>query len=242
MMISDSETKGTDQNRGESHAFPLLKNNALIAQTGSSGEPDDCFKPLYSDVPMGGNHLSPHRGLGVSCPGDGQIAEDSVRRKGFERGFDAGRQDACSLVREEMAPQIKSFADAFSRWNATMMRAEEKSNLQILKMAVAITKKILGAAPQCSTGRLESLKADLKARMRETYRLEVRLNPDDMDALSGLMTCENVHWEQWDYIAATGDAEVQRGTLLVKPLVQTLSADGDILRSLDALLSEVSTK
>jgi hypothetical protein len=241
MMISDGETKGSEQNRGGSHAFPLLKNNTLISQTGSAGEPDDCFKPLYSNVPMGGN-LSPHKGLGVSCPGDAQDADDSLRRKGFERGFDAGRQDACSLVREEMAPQIKSFADAFSRWNAIMMHAEEKSHPQILKMAVAIAEKILGAAPQCSAGGLESLKADLKARMRETYRLEVRLNPDDMDALSGLMTCENVRWEQWDYIAATGDAEVQRGTLLVKPLAQTQSAVGDILGSLDALLSEVSTK
>jgi flagellar biosynthesis/type III secretory pathway protein FliH len=122
---------------------------------------------------------------------------------------------------------------------------EDLSNHQVLKMAVAIAEKILGAPPRSCSGRLESLKADIKARMREAYQLEIKLNPGDMNALSGLMRCESVHWEQWDYITATGDADVQSGALVVAPGPRTLSADDGILRTLETSLSEgprVSTK
>lgn len=241
MMISDGETNSSDPHREGSHAFPLLNNNASIDPTGTSGESGDCFKPLFHAAPMGEDH-SPHKGLVVSCSAEDRNAEDSARRNGFERGFDEGKQDACDLIQEEMAPQIKSFADALSLWNAIMMRVEDKSNLQILKMAVAIAEKILGAPPQCRTGGLESLKSDLTARMRKAYQLEFKLNPKDLDSLSDFLTSESVHWGQWDYIAVTGDAEVQRGSLRLRPGTQGLSADESIIRSLDASLSEVSTK
>lgn len=242
MMISDGETKGSDSHRKASHAFPLLKNNAL---TDPSGDADDCFKPLFDGVFIN-ESLSPSKGIGVSRSGEDRNSEDCIRRKSFERGFNTGRQDACGMVQEQMAPKIKAFANAFSLWNAIMMRVEEQCNLQIMKMADAIAEKILGSPPQCGTAQLESLKADLAARMRKAYRLEFKLNPKDMDALAGLMTCEKVQWEQWDYLSATGDAEVQRGVLQVEPGTGTLSADDGILRSLDASLSEgsaqVSTK
>lgn len=234
MMISDGETKGSDSHGGGSHAFPLLKNTASVDPTGTS---NDCFKPLFKPTSTDGN-LSAIRGIGVPGPGGEQDSEDTARREGFDRGFDAGKQDACSLVKEEMAPQIKSFADAFSLWNATMMRVEEKSNLQILKMAVAIAEKILGAPPRCCNDKLESLKADLSARRRNAYQLQLKLNPQDMDALAGMIACENAQWAQWDYIAATSDADVQRGALVADPGSQALSADDGILRSLDASLSE----
>jgi hypothetical protein len=239
MMISDGETKVSDPHRKASHAFPVLKNNA------SPGPSSDCFKPLFDNSGINGS-ISPAEGIGVPRSGRDGNSEDCIRQKGFDRGFDAGRQDACSLVQKQTAPQIKSFADALSLWNAIMMRVEEKSNLQILKMAVAIAEKILGSPPQCGTGKLESLRDELTARMRKAYRLEFKLNPSDMDALTGLMTCEKVHLEQWDYIAATGDTDVQRGALLGESGTQGLLADAGILRSLDALLSEgltqVSTK
>lgn len=235
MMISDSETKGSGINGGDSHAFPLLKKNAMIDPAGSS-EPGDCFKPLFNH-PTTDENLSTDRSIGVSRPVEDRNSEDNARRKGFDRGFDAGKQEACSLVQAEMAPQIKSFVDAFSHWNASMVRTEELSNHQILKMAVAIAERILGTPPQSCSGKLESLEGEIKARMREAYQLEVMLNPGDMNALSGSMSCESVQWEQWDYITATGDADVQAGELVVAG-TRTFSADDGILRSLDASLSE----
>ena len=116
-MISDGEAKGSDPHGGGSHAFPLLKKKALIDPAGSSAEPGDCFKPLFNPPDINGNP-SADKGIGVSCPGEDLNYEDKARRKGFERGFDAGKQEACSLIQEQMTPQIKSFADSFSLWNA----------------------------------------------------------------------------------------------------------------------------
>jgi hypothetical protein len=237
MMISDGETKGSSPHSEESHSFPLLSNSPINAKNDSSNSRGDCFKPLFNNVCMDGK-ISPHRGFGVHGSDDNLDSEDQVRRQGFERGFDAGKQDACNLVRQEMTPQIKSFADAFNRWNEIMIRAEENSNLQILKMAVSIAEKILGDAPECSTGRLGSLKAELTALMRNAYLLELILNPKDMDALSEWMACEHVHWSQWDYITAAGDPGLQSGSVLVQSGSQTILADDGIIRAMDAALTE----
>jgi hypothetical protein len=241
MMISDGETRISEPHQECSHSFPRLNKGALIDPADAAGEPDDCFKPLFGNPRIDGNQSS-HTRLGIASPGKELNSEDSVRRKSFDLGFDAGRQDACTLAQGEMAPQIKLFADLFSRWNAAMIRIAENSNLQILKMAAAIAERILGSPPQCCSGRLESLKSDLIARLHQAYQLEFKLNPMDMDALSELMACENVHWKQLDYVTATGDEAVPRGSLRMQPGTRNLLADDGILRSLDITLSEVSTK
>jgi hypothetical protein len=242
MMIQDAETKHADAHREQSsHTFPLLEKSSLIDRTGAPGEPGDCFKPLFDSTTIG-EHATPYRDLSVSCRKDEPDTEEMVRRKCFERGFDAGKQDACSLVREETAPRLNSFAGAFDRWNGIMTRIEENACLQTVKMALAIAEKILGAPARCATGGLESLEAELKARMRQAYQLDLRMNPDDMAALSELLACAGVHWRQWDYITATGDETVQTGGVQATPDAPTLLIGDAILRSLDALLSEVSTK
>jgi hypothetical protein len=243
MMISEGETKAPDPRRGESHVFPLLDNDALIRQSDSSSSEEnlDCFKPMYESGSMDECPSAP-KCLSISRSDVDRDSEESLRRKSFDCGFDAGRQDACSMVRDEMAPQVKSFADDFSLWDAVMLRVEEKSNLQILKMAVAIAEKIIGAPPQSIPGGLEGLRDDLSSRMRKAYQIEVKLNPADMEALTGFLACGKVPWEEWHYIRATSDIELQRGELSVQTGAQDLSSDDGVLRSLDASLSEVSTK
>jgi hypothetical protein len=240
-MIFDSETKGSPSHSEESHCFPLLSNSPINAKNGSANSGCDCFKPLFNKVCADGT-ISPHRGLSVHSSDSSRNSEDQARRQGFKRGFDAGQQDACSLVRQEMAPQVKSFADAFNQLNEIMIRVQENSNLQIMKMAVSIAEKILSDPPECSTGRLGALKTELTELMCKAYQLTLKLNPKDMDVLSGLIASEHVHWGQWEYITAAGDAEVQNGSLQVQPGPQTVLADDGILLSLDDILTEVSTK
>jgi flagellar biosynthesis/type III secretory pathway protein FliH len=242
-MIPDGETQGTDPRREGSHSFPPLNSNASIAPKAPRAGTGNCFKPLFNPAPSAGGHC-PQEEIGFSCPGENRNAEANARREAeaFEQGFKAGRQDACSLVQQEMAPQIELFADAFNQWNTAMTHIEDKSYLQILKMAVAIAEKILGAPPQCCTGRLGTLEDELKARMREAYGLGFKLNLNDLDALSDLMACADVHWGQWEYTTATASPEVQRGTLQVETDSRPPLDVASTLRSLEAALSEVSTK
>ena len=240
MMISDGESKDSSSPRDESHAFPLLNKGPLNDKADTSiGR--SCFKPLFGNT-RGSGTLSPHKGLSASCASVESESEDRARRKGFEQGFQTGSQEACSLVREKAAPQIKSFADAFSQWNEIMMRIERNSSLQILRLAVSIAEKILGNAPEGGADVFDKLKEELKEQMREAYRLEFKLNAEDMAALSKLMACENAGWEQWRFITATEEAGVQNGFLRVQPGPRTITGDDRILRALDAALAHVSTK
>jgi hypothetical protein len=240
-MIPDGESKTPASHGDKSHCFPLLKTGALNDKNGSTQERGDCFKPLFSPAPAS-DTISLNKGLGTPCSNDGANSEDRAHQQGFERGMDAGRQAACSLVRDKTAPRIKSFANALQQWNEIMKRSEQDSSLQILKLAVSIAEKILGDPPQCCADGLDPLKNDLRERLREAYLLEFKLNSEDIMALSDLMACENVHWGEWDYILASGDAGVSKGSLLVIPGPQTIMADDRILRTLDSSLSRASTK
>jgi hypothetical protein len=241
MMISDGVTKSTDRSIEKPHSFPLLDKSAGNGGASASNHRNQSFKPLFDNTSLQPT-ITPHKGFGASGPKDMQNAVDRVRQQGFGRGFDAGSQDACSMVREELAPQIKAVADAFNQWNAIMVRFEENSSLQILKMADSIARKILGDPPKCSAAGLDSLMVELRDHMREAYRIEFMLNPEDRDVLVTMMACEHPQWGKWDYISVNSDREFQRGSLRVQTGKQTILTDDGIIRTLEVLLSQVSTK
>jgi Flagellar assembly protein FliH len=241
MMISEGVTKGHARSSEASHSFPLLNKNTLNDAASASKSRHQDFKPLF-DADHLGDPVSPRSGLGVPQPDVVRESSERISQKGYRRGFDAGNQDACSMVREEMEPQLKSVADAFNQWNAAMLRLEVNSDRQILQVAVSVAEKILEGPPECDSGRLDSLRGALRDHMRKAYRLVFKLNPEDMDVLSALMDCEHSQWGQWDYISVEGDIEVQRGSLRVQPGTKSiLTADG-IIRALEVLLSKASTK
>jgi Flagellar assembly protein FliH len=237
MMISDSSPQPSEG----SHSFPQLNECKADGTASPSRCRRECFKPLFNAGRRDAT-LSPHSGLGMPQPDDRRDSEDQVRQQGFSRGFDAGQQDACSMIREEMAPQIKSVADAFGHWNANMLRFEAESNPHILQLADSIVKKVLGALPEFSADKLDPLKTELRDNMREAYRLEFKLNPEDLDVLCALMACEYPQWQRWDYITMDGDPEVKRGAIRVKAGTRSILSKDGIIRSLEALLSRVSTK
>jgi hypothetical protein len=241
MMISDTDLKGSAKGSEVSHSFPLLNQNTMDDAASASRCRHQAFKPLFNNSRRE-DTISSRSGIGIPQPDPIQESAEQVSQEGYHRGFDAGNQDACNMVREEMAPQINSVADAFNQWNANMLRREENSNHQILKMAVSVAEKILGRAPEDDSGRLDTLKDVLSDHIRKAYRLVFKLNPEDMDVLSALMNCEHPEWGRWDYISVEGDAEVKRGSVQAQPATHTILANDGIVHSLEGLLAKASTK
>jgi len=227
-----------------SHSFPSL-NDGLICKSNASDNSCSIFKPLFGDA-CRHSTLSPQRGLGASQANDAQQdPEDQIRQEGFKRGFEAGRQDACCLTRQEIVPEIKTFAIAFDQLNEALVRIEKISCQKILETALSVAEKILGSAPSFDAEALCSLNVDLKGHMVSSYQLKFRLSCEDMDVLSELMTCENPHWLDCDYIKVDGDPQVQRGSVLPQTGGQPLLPDdtlGALTLSLENKLAEVSTK
>jgi hypothetical protein len=241
MMISDGEIKGSTKGSEESHSFPLLNQDTMNVAAGASRCCQQSFKPLFNNGRRE-DPVSSRSGIGIPQSDAVQESAERVSQEGYRRGFDAGNQDACSMVREEMAPQINSVADVFNQWNANMLRLEENSNHHILQIAVSVTEKILGRVPEGNSGSLDTLKDVLRDHIRKAYRIVFKLNPEDMDVLSALMNCEHPEWGQWDYISVQGDAEVNRGSFRMQPATHTILDEAGIIHSLEGLLSKASTK
>ena len=233
-----------DRKRSEmSHSFPSL-NDGLICKSSLSDDSCNIFKPLFRDASHH-NTLSPQQGLGASQAINARDSEDQVRQKGLKRGFEAGRKDACSLARQEIVPEIKTFAMAFGHLSEGLIRIEKTSCQKILETALSIADKILGGAPDVSSEALSTLKVELKGHMVRSYQLQLLLNCEDMQALSEFMSCENPQWQECEYLKLDSSTQVQRGALQVLPDGHPMSTDdtlAELALSLENILAEVSTK
>jgi len=234
-----------DRKRSEmSHSFPSLNNDKLISKSNLSDKSCNLFKPLFRNA-CHDNNLSPQRGMGASQAINVQDSEDQVHQKGLQRGFEAGRQETCSLIRQEMMPEIKTFATVFGQLNEGLVRIEKISCQKILETALNIAEKILGGTPNTSAEALSTLRVELKGQMIRSYQLQLMLNCEDMAALSEFMVCENPQWQDCEYIKMDSDAQVQRGALLSQPSDQPMSCDDSLCEltfSLENILAAVSTK
>jgi hypothetical protein len=226
-----------------SHSFPSL-NDGLISKSSLSDDSCNIFKPLFRDACQYST-LSPQQGLESSQAINARDSEDQVRQKGLKRGFEAGRQDACSLARQELTPEIKTFAIALGHLSESLIRIEKTSCQKILETALSIADKILGGAPDVNAEALSTLKVELKGHMVRSYQLQLMLNCEDMEALSEFMSCENPQWQECDYIKLDSSTQVQRGALRMLPDGHPKSTDdtlGALTLSLENMLAEVSTK
>ncbi len=226
-----------------SHSFPSL-NDELISKSNLPDKSCNIFKPLFRDA-CHYNTLGSQSGMGASQAINAHDSEDQVHQKGLKRGFEVGRQDACSLARQEMAPEIKTFATALGQLSEGLVRIEKISCQKILETARSIAEKILGGAPNISAEALSTLKVELKGLMIRSYQLQLMLNCEDMAALSEFMVCENPQWQDCEYIKLDSDAQVQRGALLTQPSDRPMSCDDSLCEltlSLENMLAEVSTK
>ncbi len=222
----------------KSHAFPALHGMA----TCNSNDPQavrSSFKPLFQDAC---GHAAPLGEPGSPQDDGPSDSEEHVRQAGIQRGIDAGQEDACRLIRQEIAPEIKALLIELEQMSEFLVRIEENSCRQIVKMSLSIAENILGGAPGCNTEGLASLRAELKDRMDKLYQLELALNPEDLHTLSEFMACEKNQWQAYGYIKLQGDARIERGSLLTQTGNQPVAVDDPLIRSLEAMLDKASTK
>jgi hypothetical protein len=230
----------SESSNRKSHTFPALP-DTMTCPSSDSPDSQNHFQPLFGDGCIHETFAPPAGYGGAQCD-DNQVSEDQIRQKGFERGFDSGKQDACRMAQQEIAPEAKTFALEFSQLSEYLEQIGVNSCRQVFKMALAIAAKIIGAEPDLETKGIDSLTVDLKNDMVKSYQLKLMLNPDDMDTLSELMVCENPHWQEYDFIKIGANPQVQRGALLTPPTAEPISSDGTLMGSLENMLEMVSTK
>jgi len=238
MMAPGNDSVSPEPRSEKSHTFPALHGRSAC----DSNDPRaarNSFKPLFQDECA---HLAPQSVPGSAQAEDTRDSEEHVRQAGLQRGIDAGRDDACKLTRQEIAPEIKAFLIELDQMSECLVRIEERSCRQIFKMALSIAENILGGAPSCTVEGLAPLQAELKDRLAQLYRLELTLNPEDLHTLSEFMACEKIKWQEYGNIKLEGAARIEKGSLLTQAHAKPAAVDDLLTQSLDALLDKASTK
>lgn len=232
-MTDSSDSIESVTQKEKTHAFPML-HAASACQSEKSGANCAVFKPLYKSASPGNNGAT----RGESAP----ESEEQIRKKGFQRGFAAGRQDACTLTQEEIGPDAKEFAIEFSQLKNCLHKIEENTSQSVLSMALSMVEKILGAAPDLKIEDLAHLTDELKDRMNESYQFRLGLNHEDLEILSQFMDCEVPQWQQSSAILLDGDASVKRGFIKTTPSLAAPMSIDVLVQSLEKILADVSTK
>lgn len=225
------------------HSFPSI-DDRTNCKTNDSADGSDVFRPLYQDdVPA--KDLPAQFGLSKASGQENRDAEEEVFQNGHKKGLEAGRQNACALIEQEIVPEIETFAVAFQQLNEDLRRIEDQTCQKILELSIAAAAKILSAAPNIGPQALSGLKTELKQFLANSYKLKLMLNDQDMNALSECFCHKFPNWKDCDRIILDGQGQIPAGEMQTEPGGQPIGDDdslGRLTRSLEKLFDLPSTK
>ena len=159
-----------------------------------------------------------------------QAIQDAARQEGLERGHAEGFAQGQAEVRR-LTAQIEGILDNFSR---PLARLENEVVGALGELAVRIAGSLVGRAYQADPVLLSDLVSEaVDAVGGSTRDVEVRLHPDDIAALTPLLSLMSG-------IRLTSDTSLSRGDLRVH--AESVRIDGTLEARLRAALETVMRK
>ena len=215
------------------HRFPELTDRPSCHRPTSGGDDCDIFKPLYQTSIEG---LQSERTDEILD----RVAQ--VRQNRYQAGFEEGKQNACQLSREQIAPVVAAFAEECVHFSEYAEKLQAQFCNQICLMAVRFAEKILGRAPRLKPEDLSRFKAEMKHHMSGSYQLRLALNAEDRHQLLHLMAEQSAHWKpNTSIIAIDAEAGIEIGNLKVQQSPEPLSLNSIMAELLNTILAEAST-
>lgn len=161
----------------------------------------------------------------------------ALREEARKEGFETGRQDAVNQVKQELNQNLTTALSLVAGAEAERIERINSSETEILKLAVQIAEKIIGAELKLDPARqMEIVRAALlKATNAES--VEVRIHPDD------LAICEqNIRQLQEVFpdpkpIRFTGDPGLTPGSCFIETNLGNV--DARLKSELDMILAEL---
>jgi hypothetical protein len=233
-IMTDSISNCSSVDSISCHRFPELTSDTSCSPPSAGSDGCSFFKPLYK---------TSHEDLQTKHCNEAQDRADQVRQIRFQDGFEAGRQEACLLAKEQMVPVVAEFVEEYVHFNQYADQLQAHSCNQICAMAVRFSEKILGRSPCLTMEDLTMFEAELKRQMAGFYQLKLCLNPDDRRQLLQLTTEQNPHWKpSTSMIAIDADVRVDAGALITQKASEPFPLNDSLAELLNQILAEASTK
>ena len=211
-----------------SHCFPSIE-KSLDKASGQSDATCNSFRPMFQfhDEASGegsrdaGHH--PHAGSGPDTL-------EQIRERRFLEGLEAGKADACKIVQKDLESPIHHFLSENDSYSNCFTQITSNYSDQIVGLAVAIAKKIVGEHSRLSREHLEPISHQLHTLLKEQYRLSAKFNPNDIESLTELLACVRPQWKQSDALDISGDDETLKGQVQLKNADATIESVKDSLK------------
>ena len=182
MHMKPGEESQAPPSGAASHRFPNLGGDgeAFCSDVGTAER--DQFQPLFHGATASS----------ADSASDDRSAENNhqmeqARQRGYDNGFESGRQDARQMADNLIAPHVDSFRQALERLASYRQNIADHASTHMIKLAVAIAERIMGADVHVTVADLQQLRHTLIDAICNRYELHLRYHPQDLSNLQHLM-------------------------------------------------------
>jgi flagellar biosynthesis/type III secretory pathway protein FliH len=218
-----------------SHRFPDFAEGGRIYHTETNTGECDQFQPLFNDASACSTHpASDDR----TTNGENQM--EHARERGYQRGFKAGRQDACQMANNLLAPHADLFQQNLERLASYQQNIADHASTHMIKLAVAIAECIMGADAHVTVADLQDLRQTLIEAICKRHELHLRYHPEDLANLQHLMECNGEDkWRMAFGLNIAEDLNVPKGAMSNgRDAEKSPSIEGQVQPSLQQLLNK----
>lgn len=223
-----------------SHCFPSI-HEASRRSCAQHHEACHSFRPLYQFP--NGKSVKGSGDTGDDHSSSGHPTIEEIRKKSFNKGFEAGKAEACKIVQKELDTPIRQFLDETDRYTHCFTQITDSHSNQIVRLALAVAKRVLGDAFQLDPDRHESMCRQMHSFLTRQYQLNVKFNCEDTQSLNELLVCVNPRWNQSPALNVASDVETQKGRInLIKAEETYDTSEGKFNQKIEEILAGNSKK
>lgn len=233
MDMKPGQESQASMSRPATHRFPNFTDGGRISCTETSAADRHPFQPLFHGETASNTHPASD-----DRTADGNQQMEKARQRGYDNGFDAGRQDACRMADNLLAPHVEGFLKKLERLTSYQQYIADHASTHMLKLAVEISERIIGADAHVTVADLQALRPTLIEAICKRYELHLCYHPQDLSNLQHLMECKGENgWRTADGLNIVKDLNVSQGAMINGSEVEeSLSIEDQVQPSLQQLL------
>jgi flagellar biosynthesis/type III secretory pathway protein FliH len=210
MHMNSDEKSQASINGAVSHRFPNLADGVRTPCSDAGAADCNRFQPLFH----GAKASNANPALDDAAANDNRQMEQA-RQRGYDNGLKAGRQDACRKANNLLAPHLDGFRQELERLESYRQKIADHAGTHMLKLAVAIAERIMGAHVHVTVTDLQPLRPALIDAIFKRYELHLRYHPQDLSNLQHLMECNGEsRWRTDSGLSIEEDPNVTQGALI----------------------------
>ena len=216
--------------QGSPHTFPAIR-----PDTQDGGLSDDCFRPLFQNAQGNMTPQSSQPGDARNCGQENDPLAVALKES-YERGVEAGNQEACGLAQKELKPALDRFFNSLNAFSDTYRQLTHDSSSHLVALALAVVGKILKGYQIRSIDKMSPVQQVLDDKLRHQHQLNLQLNIQDLKELADLMRCRNIEMNDAGAVQICDNETVQRGNPQYTNAFASFEASLEhIIQALDAL-------